>query len=76
MFKMQLSVKKKSGQVLEYFVQPRNKRIGILLVPKMVKVEDIVGADTEDFKRILEELKSKKWYISEVERFIFCYWDT
>ena len=60
MFKMQLSVKKKSGQVLEYFVQPRNKRIGILLVPKMVKVEDIVGADTEDFKRILEELKSKK----------------
>ena len=42
----------------------------------MVKVEDIVGADTEDFKRILEELKSKKWYISEVERFIFCYWDT
>lgn len=59
-FKLELSIKKKSGQVQEYSVQPRNKRIGILLVPKMVKVEDMVGADTEDFKRILEELKNKK----------------
>lgn len=59
-FKVSMKIKKASGQVEECFIQPRNKRIGILMVPKMVKVEDAISFDSDNFKKILEELKSKK----------------
>ena len=37
-----MKIKNNSGQVLEYIVQPRNKRLGILLVPRMVKEKKIL----------------------------------
>lgn len=59
-FKIPIRIKTTSGEITEYFVQPRNKRLGMLLVPKMVKEEDVVGVDGKEFKKILEELRNKK----------------
>ena len=59
-FKIPLKVKRTSGEIKEYIVQPRNKRIGVLLVPKMVKVSDMVDAEGQEFKKILDELRKKK----------------
>lgn len=59
-FKIPVKVKTTSGKIIEYYIQPKNKRIGVLLVPRIVKISDIVGADTEDFKKILDELRNKK----------------
>lgn len=58
--KVPMKVKNNSGQVLEYIVQPRNKRLGLLLVPKMVKREDMFEIKPDDLKNIINELKSKK----------------
>ena len=55
-----IRIKKDAGNVVEYLVQPRNKRLGILLVPKMVKQEDILGVGADDLKKVLEELREKK----------------
>ena len=55
-----MKVKNNSGQVLEYIVQPRNKRLGLLLVPKMVKREDMFEIKPDDLKNIINELKNKK----------------
>ncbi len=59
-FKIPIRIRTTSGEIIEYFVQPRNKRLGMLLVPKMVKEEDVVGVDGKEFKKILEELRKKK----------------
>lgn len=59
-FKLRIKIKKDAGNVVEYLVQPKNKRLGILLVPKMVNHEDIVGVGSDDLKKILEELRDKK----------------
>lgn len=59
-FKIPIKVKDNSGQVLEYFIQPRNKRLGVLLVPKMVKKEDMFEIGSDDIKNIIEEIKSNK----------------
>ena len=58
--KVPIKVKNNSGQVLEYVVQPRNKRLGLLLVPKMVKREDMFEIKPDDLKNIINELKNKK----------------
>ena len=58
--KVPIKVKNNSGQVLEYIVQPRNKRLGLLLVPKMVKREDMFEINPDDLKNIINELKNKK----------------
>ena len=60
--KVQISIKIKnnSGQVLEYNIQPRNKILGVLLVPKMVKREDMIEINQEDLKDIINEIKNKK----------------
>ncbi|MBS6183456.1 MAG: PDZ domain-containing protein [Clostridium celatum] len=58
--KVPIKVKNNSGQVLEYIVQPRNKRLGLLLVPKMVKREDMFEIKPDDLKNIINELKNKK----------------
>lgn len=58
--KIPIKVKNNSGQVLEYIVQPRNKRLGLLLVPKMVKREDMFEIKPDDLKNIINELKNKK----------------
>lgn len=59
-FKVPMKVKNNSGQVLEYIIQPRNKRLGLLLVPKMVKKEDMFEIKPDDLKNIIDELKNKK----------------
>ena len=59
-FKVPMKVKNNSGQVLEYIIQPRNKRLGLLLVPKMVKREDMFEIKPDDIKNIINELKNKK----------------
>lgn len=58
--KVPMKVKNNSGQVLEYIVKPRNKRLGLLLVPKMVKREDMFEIKHDDLKNIINELKNKK----------------
>lgn len=58
--KVPIKVKNNSGQVLEYIVQPRNKRLGLLLVPKMVKTEDMFEIKPDDLKNMINELKHKK----------------
>ena len=55
-----MKIKRECGKIVEYILKPENKRIGILLVPKMVKSESKVDITGDDFKKILEELKSKK----------------
>lgn len=59
-FKMPIKVKNDSGQVLEYIIQPRNKRLGLLLVPKMVRKEDMFEIKPDDLKNIIDEIKSNK----------------
>ena len=59
-FKVPMKVKNNSGQVLEYIIQPRNKRLGLLLVPKMVKREEMFEIKPDDLKNIIHELKNKK----------------
>ena len=58
--KVPMKIKNDSGQVLEYIIQPRNKRLGLLLVPKMVKKEDMFEIRPDDLKNIIDELKNKK----------------
>lgn len=58
--KVPMKVKNNSGQVLEYVIQPRNKRLGLLLVPKMVKREDMFEIKPDDIKNIINEIKNKK----------------
>ena len=58
--KVPMKVKNNSGQVLEYIIQPRNKRLGLLLVPKMVKREDMFEIKPDDIKNIINEIKNKK----------------
>lgn len=59
-FKVPVKIKNNSGQVLEYIIQPRNKRLGLLLVPKMIKREDMFEIKPDDIKNIINELKNKK----------------
>lgn len=59
-FKISIKIKTKAGDIVEYLVQPRNKRLGMLLVPKMVQLDNIVDLGTDDFKKVLQELKNKK----------------
>ena len=58
--KVPIKFKNNSGQVLEYIIQPRNKRLGLLLVPKMIKREDMFEIKPDDIKNIINELKNKK----------------
>ena len=55
-----IKIKKFSGEIVDYVVKPKDKRVGILLVPKIIKREDALDVENDDFKKILEELKKKK----------------
>lgn len=59
-FDIIFKVKKISGEIMEYSVKPKDKRIGVLLVPRMVSQKEVVAVDSDEFKDILEELKNKK----------------
>ncbi|MDV4152513.1 PDZ domain-containing protein [Clostridium sp. AL.422] len=52
-------VKKISGEIVDLTILPKNKRIGMLLVPRMVKADDAFNVDNDDFKKVLEEMKRK-----------------
>ena len=53
-------IKKISGEIVDLSIIPKNKRIGMLLVPRMVNVEDAISVDNENFKEVLEEMKRKR----------------
>lgn len=53
-------IKKISGEIVDLNIIPKNKRIGMLLVPRMVKAEDAISVDNENFKEVLEEMKRKR----------------
>ena len=53
-------IKKISGEIVDLSIMPKNKRIGMLLVPRMVKAEDATSVENENFKEILEEMKRKR----------------
>lgn len=55
-----IRIKKFSGEIIDYSVKPKDKKIGILLVPKIIRKEDALGVENDDFKKILDELKKKK----------------
>ena len=55
-----IKIKNKAGEVVEYFVQPKNKRLGMLLVPRMVKNESKLDISSDEFKRILDEFRKIK----------------
>ena len=54
-----VKVKKISGEIVELKILPKNKRVGMLLVPKFVKSEDVFDVKNNDFKKVLEEMKRK-----------------
>lgn len=55
-----IKIKKFSGEIIDYVIKPKNKRVGILLVPKMIRKEDALGVENDDFKKILDEMKKKR----------------
>ena len=55
-----IKIKSKYGKINDYILQPGNRRLGVLLVPRMVKSDSRIDINSDEFKRILEELKSKK----------------
>lgn len=52
-------VKKISGEIVDLTILPKNKRVGMLLVPRMVEADSIFSVDNDDFKKVLEEMKRK-----------------
>lgn len=55
-----IKIKSKYGKIDDYILQPGNRRLGVLLVPRMINDESRIDISSDEFKRILEELKSKK----------------
>lgn len=52
-------VKKITGEIVDLSILPKNKKVGMLLVPKMVKVDNAISVDNDDFKKVLDEMKKK-----------------
>lgn len=55
-----VKIRRISGEMLDLTIIPKNKRLGLLLVPKMVKVDDALSVDNDDFKKVLEQMKRKR----------------
>ena len=57
---IKLRIKKLNGTFQDFIITPdENRRIGVVLVPKMVKEEQVVKLNN-DFQEILENIKKKK----------------
>ncbi|GIM28266.1 membrane protein [Clostridium polyendosporum] len=57
---MEMKIRDRKGHITSYSLRANeNKRIGVVLVPKMVKTEDIINLDKKDFNEILDKLKNK-----------------
>ena len=52
-------VKKITGEIVELRIIPKNKKVGMLLVPRMVKADNTISVDNDDFKKVLDEMKRK-----------------
>ncbi len=52
-------VKKITGEIVDLRILPRNKKVGMLLVPRMVKADNVISVDNDDFKKVLDEMKRK-----------------
>ncbi|MDY4253586.1 PDZ domain-containing protein [Clostridium sp.] len=52
-------VKKITGEIVDLSILPKNKKVGMLLVPRMVKVDNAISVDNDDFKKVLDEIKKK-----------------
>lgn len=52
-------VKKITGEIVELRILPKNKKVGMLLVPRMVKADNTISVDNDDFKKVLDEMKRK-----------------
>ena len=55
-----VKIRRISGEMLDLTIMPKNKRLGLLLVPKMVKVDDALSVENDDFKKVLEQMKRKR----------------
>lgn len=55
-----LKIRKVSGEIVDYSIKAYNKRIGILIVPRMINKNNIKGIDNDsNFKKLLDELRKK-----------------
>ena len=52
-------VKKITGEIVDLRILPKNKKVGMLLVPRMVKADNAISIDNDDFKKVLDEMKRK-----------------
>lgn len=57
-FNIEFVIRNEDGELKEYSIRPVEKRIGLLLVPKMVEQKDIIGIQSDDFKKVLDQLKN------------------
>ena len=55
-----IKIKSRYGKINDYILQLGNRRLGVLLVPRMIKDESRIDIGSDEFKRILEQLKIKK----------------
>lgn len=55
-----VKIKRISGEIVDLTLSPKNERLGLLLVPRIVKASDKINIDNDDFKKVLEEMKRKR----------------
>lgn len=53
-------IKKISGEIVDLRVRPIDKKVGMLVVPRMVDVKSALSVENDDFKKVLEEMKRKR----------------
>lgn len=57
---MKVKIKDRKGHIINHSLRAnQDKRIGVVLVPKMVKTEDMINLDKKGFNEILDKLKNK-----------------
>lgn len=57
---MEVKIKDRKGHIISHSLKAnQDKRIGVVLVPKMVKTEDMINLDKKGFNEILDKLKDK-----------------
>ena len=55
-----LKVRDKAGQIREFsFKHERNRRLGVVLVPKFVDMDKVVSFEADKFSKVLKDIKDK-----------------
>ncbi|MBE6049227.1 MAG: PDZ domain-containing protein [Clostridium sp.] len=58
--KIDLKVKDRFGEIKEYsFRHERNKRLGVVLVPRFVDMDKVVSFEADKFSKVLKDIKEK-----------------